>query len=79
MLRFISALDMVSYENEFVRSIPADRLVTTELLVAMFWDDTHYAVLYHGTVGKEKRTFMKGQWADLGLGEYQLFLSLIVA
>ena len=68
---FFLDLDRVSFINELSKTMPAERIVRTVLLVTLCRNKSNnHAVLYHCQIDDERRTFLKGNWCALGLSEY---------
>ena len=65
-----SVLDRVSCKSELAKAISPARIVLTVLFATFFCDDAHQVVIYHCQIDDERRTFLKGKWIRLGLGEY---------
>ena len=72
------AVDVISSHNKFVDEIPAARIDVCVFLVTSFWG-YEYALLYHCIIDNEMRTFLRGKFAKLGLGEYLRLLWLILS
>ena len=68
------ALDRVSCTNELTKTIPGGKVAATILFVTLFWNTNSQGVLYHCQIDDERRTFLKGKWASLGLSEYSNIL-----
>ena len=79
---YLSALDRVAGSYAASLKIPATRLAGTIFMVAMSWAESKYALLYHCLIGRERRTFMKGNCPTLGLCEYaqrRVFMCMCVS
>ena len=74
VLFLFAALDKMSCTNELTKKIPAAKVALTILFVThCYYITNEEAVLYHCQIDKERRTFLKGKWASLGLCEYSLY------